>query len=64
MGFEFIDLYMKLNYTTAAVLLFIPFFSAVAQDSEYTDLYCTKDFKTEGLWENSPYFNSGARRQQ
>lgn len=58
MGFEFIDLYMKLNYTTAAVLLFIPFFSAVAQDSEYTDLYCTKDFKTEGLWENSPYFNS------
>ena len=38
MGFEFIDLYMKLNYTTAAVLLFIPFFSAIAQDSEYIDL--------------------------
>lgn len=58
MGFEFIDLYMKLNYTTATVLLFIPFFSAIAQDSEYIDLYCTKDFKIEGLWANSPYFNS------
>lgn len=76
MGFELIKLYMKLNYTTATILLFIPFFSAIAQDSEYIDLYCTKDFKIEGLWANSPYLNSNviwqtsdggshqARRQQ
>lgn len=55
MGFEFIDLYMKFTHSATAFLLLAPFISAVAQDSEYIDLYCTKDFKTEGLWANLPY---------
>ena len=40
--------------------LFIPSlaFSAIAQETGYIELNCIKDFTTQGLWANNPYFNS------
>ena len=42
--------------------LFIPSlaFSAIAQETGYVDLNCIKDFATQGVWANKPYFNSDA----
>lgn len=42
--------------------LFIPSLalSAIAQETGYVDLNCTKDFATQGVWANKPYFNSDA----
>ena len=51
---KILAIYMK------RIFLFAPFLAlpAIAQETGYVDLYCIKDFATQGVWANNPYLNS------